>query len=176
MIELINYFKDKIAEIPEIKHFDLWNNQIYNEQTEISFNTPAVFLDFSQILWNTSIGQQQISNVLYNQKGDIMITLWLVFNSLSTYLKTFANVISPVRDLLLAKFNLQEVLGIGTLVRVSEEFDNNHDAVSYWKITFNLSITETLTDTELQEITANLDLNITAPVINPIRSNKGVNQ
>jgi len=174
MIEIVNYIKDKVSTIPEILHFDLWNNQIYNEQTEVSFNTPAVFLDFSQLTWDTSTGQQHLSNTLFTQKGDITITLWLVVNSLAPYLETFTNIIMPIRTLLLATLNLQEIPNIGSLIRLSEEYDNNHDGVCFWKITFNLRLLEDLTDDELQEVMASLDLTITAPVINPIRSNKEV--
>ena len=34
------------TEIPEIKHIDWWNEQLINEEDELPFNLPAVFIEF----------------------------------------------------------------------------------------------------------------------------------
>ena len=39
------------AEIPEIKHFDLWRNQLACIEEEIPFELPAVLVEFRPIQW-----------------------------------------------------------------------------------------------------------------------------
>ena len=52
IIERIN------SKVPEIKHIDLWNNQIEMEAQELPFNRPAVFLEFLPVTWHT-LGQKR---------------------------------------------------------------------------------------------------------------------
>lgn len=52
-LEMFEAIKELVEEqIPEIKHFDMWNeNVVYAEQDE-AYPLPALFLEFGKIEWN----------------------------------------------------------------------------------------------------------------------------
>ena len=54
-----------IDKIPEVKTIRLWNNQVTNENVENAFNYPAVFIEFSEILFvKENAGLQSFSGIL----------------------------------------------------------------------------------------------------------------
>ena len=48
---LYTLIKDTLQNIDDIKHIDLWNNQVGMAEEEQAFNTPAVFVEFDPIAW-----------------------------------------------------------------------------------------------------------------------------
>lgn len=50
--ELYQALKEKLGEIEEIKHIDLWNNNIAFLEEEQPWPRPAVFIQFMPIAWN----------------------------------------------------------------------------------------------------------------------------
>ncbi len=59
MIEAYKIISDRLkAELPWLKHVDLFNDQIVMADKEISFNFPAIFIEFGEFAW-ASIGATQ---------------------------------------------------------------------------------------------------------------------
>ena len=48
---------------PEVKHFDLWNEQVEFIEQEEPFGTPAVFVEFRPVRWATLGGMVQQADV-----------------------------------------------------------------------------------------------------------------
>lgn len=52
--------------VPEIKHYDLWNQNVEYLESEAVFDTPAVFVEFAPIRWATLSGSVQQAEVTFN--------------------------------------------------------------------------------------------------------------
>lgn len=51
-LSLYNDLKEVITkEVPEVRHFDLWNNNVVFVEQDIPWERPAVFLEFGDIEW-----------------------------------------------------------------------------------------------------------------------------
>lgn len=77
--------KSLIVAIPEIKHFDVWNDNIERDGEVDSFPTPAVFFEWTKGLWEASI-KGKIDNrddLFPNQNGDLEFTLHIVIKKTS---------------------------------------------------------------------------------------------
>ena len=55
--ELYDAVKSKItADVPEVKHVDLWNHNVEFIEQEESWDRPAVFVEFGSIEWSPYVG------------------------------------------------------------------------------------------------------------------------
>lgn len=72
--------KGLISLIPEIKHFDVWNDNVERDGEVTSFAEPAVFFEWTQSQWDKStVGSTgNFDDVLPNQKGNLEFTLHIV--------------------------------------------------------------------------------------------------
>ena len=72
--------KGLVSLIPEIKHWDVWNDNIERDGEVDSFPTPAVFFEWSAGTWQPStVGStQNFDDILPNQNGDLQFTLHIV--------------------------------------------------------------------------------------------------
>lgn len=72
--------KKLISEIPEIKHFDVWNENVERDGEVTSFPAPAVFFEWITTLWEPStVGNtQNIDDARPNQQGKAMFGLHIV--------------------------------------------------------------------------------------------------
>lgn len=52
--------------IPEIKHFDLYFGQYEDEEKDLPFNTPAVFMEYTPLNWESLLNKRLESNVEFN--------------------------------------------------------------------------------------------------------------
>lgn len=51
--ELFNAIKAKLtSDVPEVKHIDLWNNNVEFIEQEAGWERPAVFVEFGEIIWS----------------------------------------------------------------------------------------------------------------------------
>ena len=58
--ELFEAIKAKLAaEVPEVKHVDLWNHNVEFIEQEDGWERPAVFVEFAAIAWSPFQGSGQ---------------------------------------------------------------------------------------------------------------------
>lgn len=58
--ELLNAIKTKLnEEVPEVRHFDLWNHNVEFIEQEENWERPAVFVEFGTIAWSPFQGGGQ---------------------------------------------------------------------------------------------------------------------
>ena len=62
LIGRLKELKDNAGQ-PEVKHFDLWNEQVEFIEQEEPFGTPAVFVEFRPVRWSTLGGMVQQADV-----------------------------------------------------------------------------------------------------------------
>ena len=53
-------------QMPAIKHFDVWNNQLTNIEVEQAFALPAVFIEFMPIRWKHLLNGVREADVMFN--------------------------------------------------------------------------------------------------------------
>lgn len=72
--------KGLIALIPEIKHFDVWNENVERDGEVTPFATPAVFYEWSSCVWEPSTEGtvENLDDLRPNQKGKLQFTLHIV--------------------------------------------------------------------------------------------------
>lgn len=55
--ELFDAVKAKLtADVPEVKHVDLWNHNVEFIEQEVGWERPAVFVEFGAITWSPFVG------------------------------------------------------------------------------------------------------------------------
>lgn len=68
--ELYDAIKAKIAsDVPEVKHVDLWNHNVEFIEQEEGWERPAVFVEFSPIVWSP------LKSNAYRGKGTVNVHL-----------------------------------------------------------------------------------------------------
>lgn len=72
--------KKLIGEIPEILHFDVWNDNVERDGEVTPFPVPAVFFEWTTSLWNVStVGNtQNVDDTRPNQQGSLTFSLHIV--------------------------------------------------------------------------------------------------
>lgn len=171
-LDIFNDIVTALGSISEIQTVELWNNQLTNEDREKAFNYPAVFIEFSEILWtSTNLTPTRLSsegNVSKQQKGDgALIIVHTAFSQIENETISFP-IISPIIDKVY--FAIQGLNGtfFGPLLRVAERQDTDHDRVIDWQMDFKTIMLECgELDTSLTEISGgtvdvkvNVDLDI----------------
>lgn len=69
--EIYNTIKERLEDIPEIKHIDLWNHNVEFIEQETAWERPAVFIEFQPIIW-----QPIVSGIEY--RGQVTVNLHIV--------------------------------------------------------------------------------------------------
>ena len=72
--------KGLVSLIPEIKHWDVWNDNVNRDGEVDPFPTPAVFFEWTASSWSESTvgNEQNFDDVLPNQDGSLQFTLHIV--------------------------------------------------------------------------------------------------
>lgn len=67
--EIYSKIVDAIREnVPEVKHIDLWNNNVTFIEMEEAWERPAVFVEFAPIGWEPMVGRPA-----YKGKGRVLV-------------------------------------------------------------------------------------------------------
>jgi hypothetical protein len=116
-----------VMAVPSVKYFDKYNGQYLNEGEELNYNTPAVFMEFAPIEWQTLGQKRQSANIeflLHLQTDQIAET-----NSLEK---------EQDRALALEHLRIEEAIAkklqgmngsyFGTLSRINITDDSDHDS------------------------------------------------
>jgi len=186
----LNIFNDIVTEInkiTEIETVELWNSQLENLTKEISFNFPAVFIEFADIPW-TSTNQQPSTlgsqgNVTKEQKGiDALVTLHISFSQLEDETVSFP-LIDPIIDKVYFKIQgLFKNEKYSALLRAAERQDTDHDMVIDWQMDFlttmlqcgELDTTLTQIPGGTVDVKTTVDLDIEVATQKGIRTGDGV--
>lgn len=176
-LDIFNDIVTELKKISDIETIELWNNQLDNENKEISFNFPAVFIEFADLPWSSTNQQTPrlgtSGNISKQQKGEgALITLHIAFSPLEDETISFP-IISPIIDrVYLAVQGLNKEF-YGPLLRVTERQDADHNRVIDWQMDFSTmmfesgEIDETLTQipSGTIDVIPSIDLDIDNNVI-----------
>lgn len=130
-----------INDVRVINTVELWNSQLENEEEEIPFNFPAVFIEFAEIPW-TSTNQQPSTlgaqgNVTKEQKGvNALVMIHIAHSQLENETVSFP-IIDAINDTVY--FAIQGLFKnekYSPLLRTTELQDTDHDRVIDWQMGF----------------------------------------
>lgn len=108
-----------------VKHIDLWNQNVEFAEVGEIFNTPAVFIEFSDIKYETYRGTAT------RQYGDVNVSIHIVTRSLSST-SNFSNSQDAALNFLELIDRIHNTLdgksapGIGALRRIMSVTNHNH--------------------------------------------------
>jgi hypothetical protein len=128
----------ELLEISNLKKVTIFNNQYLNTQLEQGYDYPIALIEFSNIQFF------DLSKQIQQFEADIVIHL--VYESYDFEPIAFYD----IRDEILQKLQGFEPTNCSQLIRISEETDNDHDALYIYKISYRCTGTD---------ITANSDTN-----------------
>jgi len=129
--------KKRVLNTTSIQHFALYNSQFEELDKEDAFPFPCVFLEFSDLQYETVAKG--------GQKGDFEIRLHVGFESIMTEDLEILSIIDDLHEKLQG-FTNSESSGIVIddpkdyflpLNRVSESQDTNHDNITVWQIDYS---------------------------------------
>jgi hypothetical protein len=127
--------KELIEELVEIKHFAVWNSQVFNESMETVYNFPAAFFAFEELGWNKLSALAYNTNLSQQQGGSISFTIYIAFSELKYETQVFPDQLDLV-DKVWSKLSGVSGENFSTIYRLGELQDVDHDRVSIWQITF----------------------------------------
>lgn len=109
-----------------IKHIDLWNMNVEYAEIDGIFATPAVFIEFHEVKYESFNGP---AGTL--QKGDINFSLHIVTQSIATSdagssTQQIALEFFDIIDAIHAHLNQKSNPGIGSLRRILSQTNHNH--------------------------------------------------
>lgn len=130
--------KAKLEEITTLKTVRLWNNQVDNDNKEIAFDYPAVFVEFPAIEWE--------SRSYGNQIGVVDVTLYICQKEFRKENINFFDLIDEVY-LKIQGFS-SEVIS-SEMQRTNEEQDTEHGNIIIWKQTYSMQIEDSLNNNEI---------------------------
>lgn len=117
-----------VAAAPSIKTVQLWNNQLENESREEVRQVPIVYIEFSEIEWES------------NQKGyqlaPITVTLHIVIEEYATDDRTHLAIVDEVFTAL----HMLEANTFTALTRTSERQDIDHDNLIVWEVDYTTTL------------------------------------
>lgn len=149
-----------LAEVPEIKIVQLWNNQLVNEGEEARAY-PLCYIEFSSIVWF------ELAKGL--AEADITITVRTVIERLQTDDRTFLTIVDNVYKAL-QLFN--DDCFFTPLKRVAERQDTDHDNCIVWETDFITHLVDSTSysdadkpATTITTLDITTDLDIDDPVI-----------
>lgn len=146
--KLYEFVRDLIATIPDINHFDWWNNNIINDGIQTSYPTPAVFFEYNTIVWESSTAgtDRNCSTGTPEQKGIGEFTLHIIYKKIESsaidaaevsHLDIVAQVYKKVHF-----SGLSETFIEGPLQRIRDEQVLAHTVLRNWSVAFSFNIFE----------------------------------
>ncbi|MBR4963499.1 MAG: hypothetical protein IKY54_06335 [Muribaculaceae bacterium] len=64
--QLYEFIEERLKGLGDIKHIDIWNQQLIYPEAEQAFETPAVFIEFGPIGWSLLGGKAREADVVFN--------------------------------------------------------------------------------------------------------------
>lgn len=129
--KIYDAFQELLKTSGVVKTFKLFNNQYNNETTELPFLYPSAFLEFASVPYITRLDGVQVA------EGSIL-RLHIGFESLKD---NDLNVLDTLEAIFLALQDQRHPEGaFGTLRRVNEAQDVDHDRVQVWLMEFETTI------------------------------------
>ena len=142
---LYEAIKKRLLNETSIRHFALYNSQFDNLGDERLFQFPCVFMEFSDVTYETQAKGEQ--------KGDTTIRLYVGMESIVT---EDLQILDTLEEIYLALhgFNNDDTIRgadqfespediFTPLNRVSETQDTNHDNIKVWVIDYNTILHDT---------------------------------
>jgi len=141
--------KAKLLELKNegvLKHYAIYNTQIESESTEIPFDFPALFVEFSSIIWERT-GLRAVNSAQKNKQiGNVTITFHIAFEKYSSETDAFEEIDAEI-DKIIEKFHVVVIDEFETaLLRSAERQDSNHNNVIVWQVDFTCMVQETFED------------------------------
>jgi len=141
--------KGLIALIPEIKHFDIWNDTVERDGEVDSFPAPAVFFEWTAGLWDTStVGStDNYDDVLPNQKGKLQFTLHIVIKKTQTEEKDELDHYD-IEQLIYEAIHFQTILNPeldfieGKIQRIADDTILRHKVWRDWPVVYEVNVLE----------------------------------
>lgn len=130
--ELYKALCERLSQIDEIKHIDLWNNNVEFIEQETAWERPAVFIEFKPIYWT------QVKEKCWRSKTQVSLHIVSDWNGSSA-----AN--SDKQDEILAIYDLSD-----KIVKVIEGLNG--------KSFSRLTLSETHTSHNHEDIVENIDV------------------
>lgn len=141
--------KGLVSLIPEIKHFDVWNDNVERDGEVDSFPTPAVFFEWSSSLWEaSSVGStENYDDKIPNQNGNLEFTLHIVIKKSSTEDKAeleHYDIEQLVYEAVQFKTVLNQELDFieGKIQRLSDEPILRHQVWRDWPVVYSVRVLE----------------------------------
>ncbi len=146
-----------VMAVPGVKYFDKYNAQYLNENSELHYNTPAVFMEFAPIEWQTLGQKRQAANfefLLHLQTEQLGET-----NNLEKE-KERALALEHLRIAEAITKKLQGMNGsyFGSLSRINITDDSEHDSQVITLIGFKTRIVDNGLINETIALTNNLEI------------------
>jgi len=144
--ELYNHVKTNVTLLSSIKHFDYWNENIQNQDVATSYQTPAVFFEYSTIEWieSTKGSFEKCTDKTPPLQGYAEFTLHIVIrknesSDIDTSELRHFDVINDVyKSVQWTTFDQIE----GHIERKRDQDDINHNALRDWQMTFGCNVLE----------------------------------
>jgi hypothetical protein len=165
--------RSRIETETSVQHVRLWNNQVNlaNQNEQIPFLFPAVFIDFPTIEWT------QLSKG--KQNSTLIVRVYIVFESFHTNENEEDVAVFDLRDeVYLALQNYQPSMS-SALIRVAEQTDINHTNMYVWQMDFSCSFTDDVAseprnpqNATVTTLTLDTDLIIDPNTVDGVRTDK----
>ena len=139
-----------ITKYGECKYIARWNNQFSQDAMEGAITSPVFAIAFSEIDWTNKQNNQQ--------QGEMIISIYIAYATIadSNFYETESNQEAYKRDeysqdvqIALQGFNMGAA---GTLQRIREVEDDNHDHLTIDRIDYLTTVHDELADPSLQYI------------------------
>jgi len=142
-----------IAKVPEINYFDWWNNQLNNEEEDLPFNFPAIFMEYDPINWQT-----------LGRKRQAAIVTFRLYIAIDNLMEKSSNEKEKIRegalkdtDIISCIFKaLQGYNGggcFGSITRNNEIPDHNSDAIQVPVLEFRTRLVDNYAQPETIKLT-----------------------
>ena len=141
--------KGLVSLIPEIKHWDVWNDNTERDGEVDPFPTPAVFFEWTAGLWEpSSIGStQNLDDLLPNQNGDLQFTLHIVIKKSQTEEKDELDHYD-IEQLIYQAIHFKTILNPeldfieGKIQRTSDDTILRHKVWRDWPVVYSVRVLE----------------------------------
>jgi len=158
---LYQFIKGLIATIPEIKHFDWWNDNTSPEMQEAgtSFPKPAVFFEYNPIVWEPSTAgtDKNQSSGTPQQMATAEFNLHIIYKKIESSAIDAAEVSHmQIVELVFRKVHFSGITEnylVGHIQRIRDEQVLTHRVLRDWPLAFGATLFECPTpDADVQPV------------------------
>ncbi len=141
--------KELITAIPEVKHWDVWNDNVERDGEVDSFPAPGVFFEWTKGLWNPSVkgSVENLDDIIPNQKGNLEFTLHIVIKKSKTEDKDELDHYD-IEQLIYEAIHFQSILDPdndfieGKIQRLADDIILRNDVWRDWPVVYNVEVME----------------------------------